>query len=63
MAVTATMKRKKEPYNVRLTFEGEDLENLNDIMDYMRIYSGKHLIHHLLAEKAREIREKAGKKA
>lgn len=52
------MKKKKDKYNVRILFEGEDLEILLKVMSYHRIASGKDLLTHLLIEEHRRIEEK-----
>ncbi len=62
MANDNDMKDKPNPHHVRLIFSGRDLEILNELREYFRIDIAKDLIHYLLAEKSRELKEKAGKK-
>lgn len=56
------MAKKKDKYNVRILFEGEDLEILLKVMAYHRIASGKDLLTHLLIKEYRDIEKKEREK-
>lgn len=56
------MAKKKDKLNVRVLFEGEDLEILLKVMAYHRIANGKDLLKHLLINEYRRIEEEKREK-